>query len=68
MIRPIEVLNTALLAAIAILLLILVFRPAPERAVLTSAPDFPSIPCRVADLFGEGEEHSCLPVRVLDAP
>ncbi len=69
MIRPVEILNTALLAAITILLAILVLRgPAPERAVLTQAADMPTIPCRVTELFGGGEEHTCVPVRMLDAP
>lgn len=68
MIRPLELVNTVLLAAITVLLAIQLLAPPPERAVLMSAPEFPSIPCRVPELFGGGEEHSCVPVRVLDAP
>ena len=69
MIRPLEVVNTALLVAIAILLAIQVFGPAPERAVLMRGPTFPTIPCRVSDFFGGvEEEHTCVPVRVLDSP
>lgn len=69
MTRPIDLLNTALLAAIAALLAIQLLTPAPsQRAEVTEAPEIPSIPCRVAELFGGGEEHSCIPVRVLEAP
>lgn len=68
MIRPLELVNTALLAAITVLLAIQLLAPPPERALLTRGPDIPTIPCRVTELFGGGEEHTCLPVRVLDAP
>ena len=68
MTRPIDLVNTALLVAIAVLLAIQVFAPRGPSATLTRAPEFPTIPCRVAELFGGGEEHDCIPVRVLDAP
>lgn len=69
MVRPLEVVQTLLLAAITVLLAIQVLAGSPApRATLTQAPEFPTIPCQVADLFGNGEEHTCVPVRVLDAP
>ena len=69
MTRPVDFLNTALLAAITILLAIQVLRgPVAERSVLTQGPEIPAIPCRVNELFGGGDEHTCVPVRVLDAP
>lgn len=72
MIRPIEIVNTALLAAITLLLAMQLLDGTPT---LTQAPpasetvlDVPTIACETrAGLFEEGESATCIPVVTLDA-
>ncbi len=70
MIRPLELINTVLLAAVVVLLAMLVFTPATP--VATPDPQvplsIPTIECQVGGLFEEGERLECVPVRALDAP
>lgn len=72
MARPLELVNTLLLLAIAVLLAMLVFAP-PSPGSSALAPQaqplaLPTIECKVGQLFEEGEQLECIPVRILDAP
>ena len=70
MIRPLELINTVLLAAIVVLLAMLVFTP--PAPVATPEPEvplsIPTIECQIGGLFEEAEQLECVPVRALDAP
>ena len=67
--RPLELVNTVLLTAIVVLLAMLVFTPpSPVTAPDAQPLSLPTVDCQVAQLFEEGEQLKCIPVRVLDAP
>lgn len=69
MTRPLELVNTVLLTAIVVLLAMLVFAPpSPIAAPDARSLSLPTVDCQVAQLFEEGEQLECIPVRVLDAP
>lgn len=69
MTRPLELVNTVLLTVIAVLLAMQVLTPPSQVAAPDAQPlNLPTVDCQVAQLFEEGEQLECIPVRVLDAP
>jgi len=70
MTRPLELVNTVLLTVIAVLLAMLVLTPPLSSPAAPDAQplNLPTVDCQVAQLFEEGEQLECIPVRVLDAP
>ena len=69
MTRPLELVNTVLLTVIAVLLAMLVLSPPSQIVAPDAQPlSLPTVDCQVAQLFEEGEQLECIPVRVLDAP
>jgi hypothetical protein len=67
--RPLELVNTVLLTVIAVLLAILVLTPPTQLTAPAAQPlNVPLVDCQVAQLFEEGEQLECIPVRLLDAP
>lgn len=69
MTRPLELVNTVLLTVIAVLLAMLVLAPPAQLVAPDAQPlSLPLVDCQVAQLFEEGEQLECVPVRLLDAP
>jgi len=70
MTRPLELINTVPLTVIAVLLAMQVLTPPASPAAAPDAQplNLPTVECQVAQLFEEGEQLECIPVRVLDAP